>query len=781
MQKPKVFNIDEGLLDTKIEGSDKLVYSVQYIPYDPFKPDEPKVLPAYKADYLARIAASMSETVRNQVLESYPEVQKLTNNLILERSREISLSSVSREIRSAIDSPVAIGEISNSVRTTVESNIEKILGSGTVLATTEILRPPLNILSEVPDTEQIRGVLGSDIGFLFLDQTRISPMGFAVGEHIMSLSLAPGEEVTIEQKVFSKREVTYEDLKDQEMTNEMEMSSSLTNELSEGLDNELSQSNRKGTTDNVGISGTVEGVGLNIGHTVSDNIDEADRNTSRTSVKNTRVASSKVSSKYRSQHKITFRVSTENRFESTSRRVFRNPNPYTPIDLQYFKILQRLQLTQERYGVRLCWAPAVRDPGSNIEKRLDAIKQEIYKQVENATGGPRPKPPTPPSTDAPQPVIVPKTVDADKFDWLWGNQRYDYKVVIDAPQGYTWDGDSEFIKSSFRFSFSGKRSAGANIVSIGGDGFNVKLTVHVGIADKGGEPTGAAAFSLSARFIPNSIPQADNLYNEALEQWKTEHEDWKAKDAAAKAAAKKTADAEWEEVRKEALKKINPVHETMAVMIANMFPSKYRDDIWEIDLWERLFDWKNATIKLYPSWWNDAPVRDIEASSVDFINASWARIFLPIRPEAEEDALRWIFGVTQSGQINQTTTNYIKNVSQQIKEYRKNHFGDEGEIMIEPSVDGSCSVVRDKSICLAKWDELLPTDGTHLEVLQATTTAADDDTRSRIEDADKLRKAEIKRIEMENSLRETAISGGLGTVQTNLQFVVGKDDEGSSS
>ena len=55
------------------------------------------------------------------------------------------------------------------------------------------------------------------------------------------MSLAPGEELTLEQKVFSKREQTYEELSDREQTLELEMNSTLTTELNESLDVERSR------------------------------------------------------------------------------------------------------------------------------------------------------------------------------------------------------------------------------------------------------------------------------------------------------------------------------------------------------------------------------------------------------------------------------------------------------------------------------------------------------------------------------------------------------------
>ena len=40
------------------------------------------------------------------------------------------------------------------------------------------------------------------------------------------------------------------------------------------------------------------------------------------------------------------------------------------MQLHYFKMLQKLELSQERYGARLCWTPCLQDPGREVWKRL---------------------------------------------------------------------------------------------------------------------------------------------------------------------------------------------------------------------------------------------------------------------------------------------------------------------------------------------------------------------------------------------------------------------------
>jgi hypothetical protein len=102
------------------------------------------------------------------------------------------------------------------------------------------------------------------------------------------------------------------------------------------LNQELSRLARDSDTGGAHLGINIDGVNVQAGPTTSNSVDDGNRLTTTGSVKTTQTSSSKITSKYRSQHKTTFTVSTENRFESTSKRVIRNPNPFTPIDLLYF-------------------------------------------------------------------------------------------------------------------------------------------------------------------------------------------------------------------------------------------------------------------------------------------------------------------------------------------------------------------------------------------------------------------------------------------------------------
>ncbi|MEE3918926.1 hypothetical protein V2I01_12315 [Micromonospora sp. BRA006-A] len=100
-----------------------------------------------------------------------------------------------------------------------------------------------------PAAEFLAGLLQSDVGIAFLDRTRIRPVGFALGEHVYALALAPGEEAVLEQRTYTtKRELTLEEQNESEQQTDVELTSALTTELQEGFERQKSLTDTWGST-----------------------------------------------------------------------------------------------------------------------------------------------------------------------------------------------------------------------------------------------------------------------------------------------------------------------------------------------------------------------------------------------------------------------------------------------------------------------------------------------------------------------------------------------------
>ena len=123
-----------------------------------------------------------------------------------------------------------------------------------------------------------------------------------------------------------------------------------------------------------------------------------------------------------------------------------------------------------------------------------------------------------------------------------------------------------------------------------------------------------------------------------------------------------------------------------------------------MDLWRQLFEWESASFDLYPSWWSDRPMRNPLAEPTDFRNASWARVYLPLRTGREAEALEFIFTGGDPRKLDPALTQITAKAIDDPKTYRKQQFGTEtgGPVSTPPNS------LNEKVVALGQWEELLP-------------------------------------------------------------------------
>jgi hypothetical protein len=677
--------------------------------------------------------------------ESVPAARELSG-LIADRMG--ALVSASAELRAATNAEVVYGEQYG-------------------------LRPTgITITTAAPDPVDILiNLLKSDIGYLFFDRTRIRPSGFAVGEHLYALSLAPGEEVVMEQKTFSKRQITFEEQTEEEKQQDIELSSTLSTELQEGAERQRNRTNSSGFTAGGTLGANIDGVEVSANLGSSTNLTEASNETRTRSVKENTSSTQRVAAKYRAAHKVSFRVSTEAGFEASSRRVLRNPNRFTPMNLHYFKIMQVLDLMQQRYGVRLAWAPNIKDPGFDFYDRIRKGREAILAKASEIALPPKPTPPVKPD----QPVRTERSAltEADK----WGvvcDMRYDYTLEISIPTGYIWDGNAQVARDSLQSTLT-NISRGTSIYVIGdpwvvGDTLMVK--VHVGVDWK--NPIGGCGtiyLTVAATFNPDPAA-ADPAYQAAYAQYLADLAAWQsavaAKQDAALEQARTRADA-WEA---EMLRNVNPLGELMNRVISHEFAPATRDEAWEIELWQQIFDWSAASFVLYPAWWSDLPMRDPLRSPTDFFNASWAKLYVPVKIGFERMALRWIFGKQVQTPLSAAIEAAFTKLEAELKSYRQTNFGDERETGLDTGT-ADCATWNEKFLCLARWTDVLPTDGTHLEVVQSATSAADQYSRAEVEALRAAQRTAMDSALQDIELKKKGVAGIKKEIGADVHIVVG--------
>lgn len=619
------------------------------------------------------------------------------------------------------------------------------------------------------DSDQIKlntllAMLRSEVGYLFLDRTRIRPKGFAIGEHVYTLSLAPGEEIIIEQKTFSKKEATYEEINEQDMEFDLELSSTLNTEISEGMDSQQSKSeNTKfGISGEAGIQAEIVKIGVSPSY--SNDVNEASSKTARDSLKNSSTSSSKVASKYRAQHKITFKVATEQRFETSSKRTIRNPNKYSPIDLHYFKILNRLEMTQERTGIRLCWTPTIKDPGYDLSERIRKGKEEIYEKYTKGITLPE-KPEEPVKAEAAPKVVPSGQVEADRWGTL-RDMRADYEVGVYIPQGYEWDGDKQFVKDSLQvYLVSVDNQVATWIVGEpweDGPNHRIVLKVHVGA---GCFTDGHIYLSTAARFLP--VPTGQDAYTEDYNKWQDAMKEWQQKVNDILIKSNVEAEKEAKEFEEKTLASVKPYNEFFNRLIRLYFPAFLKDESWEVELWNKIFDWGLSSVEMFPGWWSDLPMREPSGDPCSIMNASYAKLYLPIRMGYEKIALSLIYtGLSKSLRYpeSQELYNMINRIVDNLESYRTQYFGS-NEININD--DNENTNVSERIQTIGKWMEYMPTDGTHIEVSLGVSNACDKFSKSEFDNSDAFGKAEIDEL-LQNVELKKNVTGNIKSAEVKV-------------
>lgn len=161
-----------------------------------------------------------------------------------------------------------------------------------------------------------------------------------------------------------------------------------------------------------------------------------------------------------------------------------------------------------------------------------------------------------------------------------------------------------------------------------------------------------------------------------------------------------------------------------------------------------------------------------------FQNASWARVFLPIRPGYEAQALTWLVD-RRLFTTTQQTSAVVKAFVKELEDYRSKHFGSPQEVQLD-DVGNDCPDLSTPFLCMGTWEETLPTDGTHLEVLQANTTALDDYGKAAADATQLLQQRRAELLVQQGTLTDgVAQQVGGGAVNPSLDIVlnVGSRDE----
>jgi hypothetical protein len=381
------------------------------------------------------------------------------------------------------------------------------------------------------------------------------------------------------------------------------------------------------------------------------------------------------------------------------------------------------------------------DPGFDFSERIRKGKKSIMDVAEKI---PLPTAPSAPPIPEHAPQWKPITAGADEWNF-WDDMSHDYTLEICYPPDYVWDGNIESVKNSVAVDFvnidrwHGYFVIGNPWAELG----KVKIIIHVGVDWQLSGKRGSIFVTFGANFVYDPA-LADQEYKTAYKDWQGQIVTWQQEVDAIRVPARKEAQTKAENWEAEILAKCNPLHELLNSLVKHLFPEAMRDESWEIDIWQNIFDWELASYQVYPSWWLDRPMRDCTEEPTYFLNASFAKLFLPIKPGYEQLALRWIFGKSLDSQKEAA----FKKIQIDIERYQEK---------FEPEEDAT-GISIENVLLLGAWTECLPTDGTHLEVVQGITSAADEFSQKDIETSSNLKEAFIKGEKQNIEIKKKALS-----------------------
>jgi hypothetical protein len=514
-----------------------------------------------------------------------------------------------------------------------------------------------------PDSlKEVIAQISEPLGLMFLDRTRIRPAAMVLGEELLSLSLGPEEVVVLEQKSFSQRETTFEDVNETDTETSLELDSSLTTAMEVALNQQQQHSSTTNAGVSANISGTYYGVKVGVSPSYSTSVTDADNASRSSSLKQTSAASQKITSSYRSVHKTTITVSTQQQFTSSSQRTLRNPNKYTPIDLRFFKIYQEMQLSHERYAIRLVWTPTIKAPGAATLTEANAAYQQVINDAQAAVS--LPSPPVPPVM--PSPSVQTSPADTEKGDPI-GGFRKDLTLIVPAPDAdHVWDQDVTFIDNNKTITTVNMndpaptyRLNGTPWVDSNGA---VNVPIHLGWYGNG--PFGgssSATIQVPARFIPGgSLTPAQETYLQQVA-------DYNAKIATLMAQAKNGALQAAQAAKDAVIEGVDILAECLRQAIGADVPPSLRNSVDWLEVWRALFDWDIAAFTLYPGWWA-GQLADPTRPEDDFVNATGARLYLPIRIGLETAGGELVLDAIKA-KVD------LKALIKEITAYRAKHFG----------------------------------------------------------------------------------------------------------
>lgn len=644
MSDPDCNSICHDVLATPV---DTFVYHSSFVPFvincsdivvDPMNKDtmieHTKFYDVLKKEVSAEIEAEM-KSQEFETIEGLVESNKTFDSIIPPEQRKEFNENMISKIRPHYDEKINLKKI--EVAKKLRNDPNSLLYMGEANLETQLLQKykkqnniALTENKNSSNQKRIQAVIGkdspkkgcshvSDLGFIFLERNRIRPIGHTLERApIHEITLNPGQTVTKNVDLTSSQSITRNDTL--ETTEEIEhtFSDTQTNSLTKNIQEfyETTKELKLGLSNESKITAKLDKI-IDLSNSLKSSIDytanKIERETRESTSLEKRDVIKTISSQLTTTNSTELKITESSSVADKTNIVYENTLQY-PMRLLFRRLMQVLHISYERYGVQLGWSLCMDNPGESIQKynvendspEIQAIKDK-WAQA------------TPPQELGAPPSNKTQTFTSKLIRGGIAGKSEDNVAVFTVPAGYAF--------GNVAIAHSGKNSS-ASIKNTVVDGNIVTVTYHYGI-----QVFGNIRLTITVTFVPDAIM---DQYNATIDAWRNEQAQKEINQYLS------TITSEITQLDTKAVFR----SEIMRQIIDKYFGRPVNETCKSISMVYDLFDWENLDMILYPKWWDEnTEIDGTQSNKVDFFTASFAKVFLPIKPGKEEDALAFLIAV----------------------------------------------------------------------------------------------------------------------------------------
>lgn len=564
----------------------------------------------------------------------------------------------------------------------------------------------------------------SQVGFLILERTTFEPVGTVPSNEVLkSIFLAPGGEVELTKKTWSKYETEFVEASEQIRNEEREASNSANKEIAESFKSQFEfKQNMSASANVIGTVGAVtltekmtSSLGLAMSQAASLNIKEIQGYTE--------TAAARISQ----EHKVSYTQRTEFTSEYSTTESFKNPNSTHGVTLVLSKLLQKWKIRHEQYGARLCIDVMVKNPGRFL--RHSSLPDSFNPE---AVSDPDPLNPPPSAPPVPQEVIT----ESKAITFPSSDQTKIAAWYI--PPGYELDFATAIGDDGSAVTFS----------QISGRPGFIRGN-QMGLGYYSGKYVGNYVNNYNGdRVVAEHIPQTTVTVTAYFQRTAAHLQRWVD---AARPFQIEVERRAWEILNNAKLVQQHALDTGSTVPPSQILRKEERDQLFagvtnfiatgddtpeplgaaglnpsSIRRLHEALEWEAMGSLVYPFWWDtsifgyDPDILNDEVAKLvhkdflrrEFVRASWARVMVPIRPGYEYKILVELYGPAMKVALDAGDESAAAPYGDLVKAYKS--------VVAAEQVDGEYGIQEDETnigqflpptpTVVAEWYEYVPTD-----------------------------------------------------------------------